>query len=98
VVAGGLGGEARRVRVRVTGRVQGVFYRASCAREARARSVAGWVRNAEDGAVEAAFEGQAADVEALLAWCRGGPPLARVDAVEVMEEAPTGGSGFRVLG
>jgi acylphosphatase len=88
----------RRIRVRVTGRVQGVFFRASCAEAARGRDVAGWVRNAPDGAVEAAFEGPAGDVEAMVAWCRRGPPLARVDAVQVVEEAPTGDSGFRVRG
>jgi acylphosphatase len=95
-----MGGEAtegaRRVRVRVTGRVQGVFYRAACAEAARARAVAGWVRNAPDGAVEAAFEGAAADVDELVAWCREGPPLARVDHVEVVREAPSGETGFRI--
>jgi acylphosphatase len=88
----------RRVRVRASGRVQGVFYRASCAEAARARGVRGWVRNAPDGAVEAAFEGAAAEVEALVGWCRAGPPLARVDALEVSEEAPVGEVGFRIRG
>jgi acylphosphatase len=98
MAAGGTGGEVRRVRVRVTGRVQGVFFRASCAEAARGRAVSGWVRNAPSGAVEAVFEGPAAQVEAMVAWCREGPPLARVDAVEVVEEPATGEDGFRVLG
>ncbi len=88
----------RRVRVRVEGRVQGVFYRASCAELARRMGVAGWVRNLPDGDVDAVFEGPRGDVEALLAWCREGPPLARIDRIEVTEEPPVGETGFRVLG
>jgi len=86
----------RRVHVLVTGRVQGVFFRASCAREARAHGVAGWVRNASDGRVEAVFEGSDAAVEAMVEWCRTGPAHARVDAIEVEREAPAGDEGFHV--
>jgi acylphosphatase len=87
-----------RVHLVVTGRVQGVVYRASCAREARARGLAGWVRNLPDGRVEAVFEGPDAQLEAIVAWCREGPPSARVDEVTVVREAPTGETGFRVSG
>ena len=86
----------KRVRVTVTGRVQGVFFRASCADEARRRGLSGWVRNTPGGGVEAAFEGADDDVDALVAWCGTGPPSARVDRVEVAAEAPTGEPGFRV--
>jgi acylphosphatase len=86
----------RRVRVRISGRVQGVFFRASCAEQARSRGLAGWVRNAADGAVEAEFEGREDDVSAMLAWCRQGPPSARVADVEVADLDPLGGEGFRV--
>jgi acylphosphatase len=86
----------RRVRARISGRVQGVFFRASCAGRARALGLSGWVRNASDGGVEAVFEGEDAGVESMLAWCRRGPPYAEVDRVEVREEAPTGAEGFRV--
>jgi acylphosphatase len=86
----------RRVRARISGRVQGVFFRASCADRAKALGLSGWVRNASDGGVEAVFEGKAAEVESMLAWCRKGPPYAEVDRVEVLEEAPTGAQGFRV--
>jgi acylphosphatase len=74
----------------VSGRVQGVFFRATCARRARALGLGGSVRNMPDGSVEAVFEGASADVEAMVAWCRTGPELARVDEVEVHEEPLTG--------
>ena len=86
----------RRVRARISGRVQGVFFRASCAERAEALGLSGWVRNASDGGVEAVFEGEEAAVEAMLAWCREGPPYAEVRNVEVAEEAPTGTGGFRI--
>jgi acylphosphatase len=85
-----------RRRVVVSGRVQGVFFRDSCRREAAALGVAGWVRNRADGRVEAVFEGDADAVERLVAWCRSGPSRADVDAVEVHEEAPAGERGFAV--
>jgi acylphosphatase len=81
----------------VTGRVQGVFFRDSLQREAARRRVSGWVRNRNDGAVEAVFEGDDGDVDAMVAWCRTGPPRARVDHIDVAEEAPEGLRGsFRV--
>ena len=86
----------RRVRTRISGLVQGVFFRASCADMAERLGLAGWVRNASDGGVEAVFEGEDAVIEAMLTWCRKGPPFARVDRVEVVEEAPTGAEGFRI--
>jgi acylphosphatase len=88
----------RRAHVFVAGRVQGVFFRASCAQEARALGVAGWVRNASDGRVEAVFEGPDAAVEAMVDWCRKGPAHARVDALEVEWEVPAGDVGFHVSG
>ena len=87
---------ARR-RVVVSGRVQGVFFRDSCWREATSAGVRGWVSNRSDGRVEAVFEGPAPAVERMVAWCRRGPPRARVTGVEVVEEAPTGEPGFGVL-
>jgi acylphosphatase len=84
--------------VTVSGRVQGVFFRASCAEEARRREVAGWIRNTRDGSVEAVFEGLEADVDALVSWCRRGPRGARVDGIEVVAEPVTGENGFRIAG
>lgn len=80
----------------VSGRVQGVFYRATCARMAREKGLAGSVRNRPDGGVEAVFEGPSEAVEEMLAWCREGTDLARVDEVEVSNEDPWGETGFRV--
>jgi acylphosphatase len=86
------------VRVLVSGRVQGVFFRAACAREARRLDLAGSVRNTGGGGVEAVFEGEDAAVDRMVDWCRDGPDLARVDSVEVVEEAPVAEAGFRIVG
>jgi acylphosphatase len=67
--------------VTIQGRVQGVGYRAWVDHEATARDLEGWVRNRRDGSVEALFAGPADVVSDMVALCRGGPPLARVDAV-----------------
>lgn len=86
----------RRVRVYISGHVQGVFFRASCADLAEEHGLSGWIRNVAGGDVEAVFEGTDSAVEQMLTWCREGPPLARVDRVGSVDEAPTGGSGFRI--
>jgi acylphosphatase len=86
----------RTVRVRIRGRVQGVFFRASCADEAARLGVSGWVRNTADGELEAVFHGPEETVERILGWCREGPPMARVDGVDVRDEPPYEGAGFRV--
>jgi acylphosphatase len=84
------------VRVVVTGRVQGVFFRAECARHARALGLGGSVRNRSDGAVEAEFEGPAAGVETMIAWCRVGTEWAQVNGVETTEQTPAHEHEFRV--
>jgi len=88
-----------RRRVIVRGRVQGVFFRDTCRREAINRGVDGWVRNRPDGTVEAVFEGPASAVDAMCAWCETGPPHARVERAEVIEEMPSrDATGFSVRG
>jgi acylphosphatase len=86
----------KRMRVLVSGDVQGVFYRSECASRARAVGLAGSVRNLRDGRVEAVFEGDEQDVQTLVDWCRLGSPMARVDEVETNEEPPRGEREFRV--
>jgi acylphosphatase len=85
--------ERRRVVVR--GRVQGIWYRESCRREAERLGVAGWARNLDDGSVEVVAEGPADALDALVAWCREGPPRALVVGVDVRSEAVEALDGFR---
>ncbi len=82
--------ERIRVHVLISGLVQGVFYRASTKEEAKKLGLTGWVRNLPDGRVEAVFEGEREKVERMIAWCKKGPPLARVERVEVHEESYQG--------
>lgn len=89
-------GTAVRRHVWVSGRVQGVGYRQSCAYRAGHLGVAGWVRNLPDGRVEAVFEGDPEPVGRLVEWCRGGPTSARVTGVKVANEAPEGLAGFKL--
>jgi len=86
----------KRVRVFVSGRVQGVFFRVECARMARDAGVGGSARNLPDGRVEAAFEGPDENVDRLVEWCRRGPSGARVERIDVHEEPPTGEGGFAI--
>jgi acylphosphatase len=89
---------AVRVRVVVSGRVQGVFFRASCVDEAHRRGLGGWVRNLPDGGVEAVFEGEEPQVQAMIDWCGHGPPGARVHAVATEAQEPLGTTSFGVAG
>jgi acylphosphatase len=83
-----------RRRVVVSGRVQGVFFRDSVRRMAQSRGVAGWVRNNDDGTVEAAFEGPEDAVRSMLDFCRDGP---RGADVERLDEEREGETGFRIV-
>ena len=85
-----------RRRVVVEGLVQGVGYRASCARRARAAGLRGMVHNLPDGRVEAVFEGPPESVDALVAWCEHGPASAHVHRVRVVDEQPRGETVFLV--
>jgi acylphosphatase len=80
----------KRVHVYISGRVQGVFFRAETQRAAIGFSLNGWVRNLADGRVEALFEGDDANVDKMLAWCHIGPPAARVEEVLTEEKPYTG--------
>jgi acylphosphatase len=87
-----------RAHVTVSGRVQGVFFRAETRNRARLLELAGWVRNNLDGTVEAVFEGERDRVESMLEWCRQGPAHADVEHVEVEWEDPQGDEEFAVRG
>jgi acylphosphatase len=85
-----------RRRATVHGNVQGVFFRDSIRERANAHSVAGWVSNRSDGAVEAVLEGSPEAVQQVLRFLETGPPQATVDHVDVSEEPPEGLTGFSV--
>lgn len=86
-----------RAHMNITGRVQGVWYRASTQAKAKELGLTGWVRNCEDGSVELAAEGERATLVSLIAWAHDGPPGARVEAVVLRWEAAAGGfAGFNV--
>ena len=87
-----------RRHVVVHGLVQGVGFRYAVERAAGSRGVAGWVKNRADGAVEAVFEGERYNVEALVDFCRRGPRGAEVSRVDVVVESADGLTGFRVTG
>ena len=76
----------KRVHVIISGRVQGVFFRAETQRAAKGFNLTGWVRNMADGRVEAVFEGEDINVDKMIAWCHIGPPAARVEEVLTKEE------------
>jgi len=80
--------------VRISGRVQGVWFRGWTVDEARRRGLDGWVRNRRDGSVEALFKGPSEAVDDMIAACRHGPPAARVEAVEHQPAGSAAGAGF----
>ena len=81
----------------VHGRVQGVFFRDTCRREARRLGVTGFVRNVGDGTVEAVFEGDPDAVSTMVDWAHAGPDRAQVVRVDVAEEEPEGLTAFEVV-
>lgn len=87
----------KTLRLVIHGRVQGVFFRDSMRREAQNLSVAGWVRNRSDGTVEAAVQGDPADVDAIVRWARRGPDRAQVERIEI-EPYVGSYSNFEVIG
>jgi acylphosphatase len=80
--------EKTRVRLKIAGRVQGVYYRASAVQEAQKLGLTGWVMNCRDGSVEAVVEGAKPKLEELIAWCQQGPDGARVTQVDIRWETP----------
>ena len=88
----------RTVTVRIEGLVQGVYFRAWTDQIARSLNLDGWVRNREDGNVEAVFAGPPDKVEEMLRYCANGPPNAKVTKVTITDEGGAPPSGFQVTG
>jgi acylphosphatase len=86
----------RSVDLHVTGRVQGVSYRWYAAREATRLGLAGWIRNEPDGSVRAHAEGPDEAVDEFVAWCRQGPPAARVEDVTASDVDAHGATSFDI--
>lgn len=87
----------KRVSVRIYGRVQGVWFRAHTKEMADKLGLHGWVKNMPDGSVFAVFEGDENKIKEMIEWCRHGPPLARVERLEINEEEPRGEKDFRIV-
>lgn len=79
------------MHVFISGRVQGVWFRANTKQKAEQLSVTGWVKNTSDGRVEAIFEGEENNVKEMIEWCHRGPPQAKIDNVEIKDQMPTSG-------
>ena len=86
----------KRVRLHITGRVQGVFFRASAQRKAQELGLAGWVRNEPDGSVMAEAEGDAESLDAFIQWCKQGPAHAVVSKVTEDWQEPNGEESFQI--
>jgi acylphosphatase len=80
----------KQVHVRISGHVQGVWYRASTKQKAEELGITGWVKNTSDGAVEAVFAGEEEVVDAMISWCQKGPRLAKVTNVEMNDQPYSG--------
>jgi len=77
-----------RVHLVITGRVQGVWFRANTQKKAKTLDLKGWVKNLPDGRVEAVFEGEKEQIDRIIEWCKKGPSFARVDDVQIQWETP----------
>ena len=86
----------KRAHVWISGKVQGVWYRATTQKQAEQRDLAGWVRNLSDGRVEAVFEGPEPEIQDMIQWCHTGSRMAHVDDVDVEWETPEGLEGFTI--
>lgn len=86
----------KHLNIRISGRVQGVFFRASAAREALRLGLSGFVQNASDGTVYSEVEGEESAIDPFVAWCRHGPARARVEAVDIAEGPVEGFVDFHI--
>ncbi|MCR9099904.1 MAG: acylphosphatase [bacterium] len=87
----------RQVKLRITGKVQGVFYRASTREKAQQLGIKGWVKNEPDGTVSAVGQGPGASLQQWIDWCREGPSEARVESVEVKDQPIADFQQFEII-
>ncbi len=87
----------KRVRVLISGKVQGVGFRYFTKLEAKLLGLNGWVKNLDSGKVEAVFEGDKKKVEKMLEWCEKGPPVSMVKEIKEVEDKVEGLVGFAIL-
>ena len=87
----------QRIRITISGQVQGVYFRSSAATEAERLNIAGFAKNQPDGTLLIEAEGSPDDVEAFLNWCRKGPKLAQVSHVSLDEMEPLAEVGFKIV-
>ncbi|MEQ8703387.1 MAG: acylphosphatase [Phaeodactylibacter sp.] len=87
----------QQVKLRITGKVQGVFFRASTREKAQQLGITGWVKNEPDGSVTAVGQGPEADLQKWINWCHEGPPHARVDAVDTKAQPVSDCQQFEIL-
>lgn len=88
--------QKHRVTIRISGKVQGVWFRASTKQKAQELNLTGWVRNEPDGSVAAEAEGGKVDLQTFIDWCHVGSPAAEVDRVDVEWKEPEGYSSFEI--
>ena len=86
----------KNVHVKISGRVQGVWYRASTKQKAESLGIKGWVRNTDEGCVEAVFEGEDEIVDEMISWCRRGPPMSHVKNVDIKTQNLSNLEGFEI--
>ena len=86
-----------RAHVHISGIVQGVWFRACAKKKADLVGANGWIRNLDDGRVEAVFEGKDYQVNEMISWCHHGSPLSEVEHVAVIYEKPKGDIGFEII-
>ena len=87
----------KNVHILISGKVQGVWFRANTRQKAEQLNIKGWVRNTSDGKVEAIFEGKQDNIKEMLDWCRQGPPLAKVEDIKIEDKTQSKGyDGFTI--
>ena len=88
---------SKHVNLRISGKVQGVFFRKSAKQEADNLSLGGWIRNKNDGTVEISASGEEKNIEQFIKWCKKGPPFAKVDDLQILVKKPEDYEEFSIV-